>query len=487
MSIKKNLVYNFILSVSQVVLPLISIPYISRVLDPAGIGKVSFIDSFTFYFISLAEFGIVVYGMREIARVKDDPAEKNKLVSELIALHILSSTFTLIVYFVSIGILWSKIEDIRLVLFSLSFLIVNFFACEWYFIGMERFKYITIRSLLVRLFGLILIFLLVKTPPDYYIYYAIIAGSGILISIWNNLLLFREVKITFKGINYKRHIRNTLTTYFISIVYGVMIFLDTVLLRLVTTSTAIVAFYAFAVKMSRISTGLLTDSLLVFFPRIVSTLRENDQSKVQTILLKNLQLLFLASIPLSFGIFLLAEPLVLLFLGDKFVPAIDNLKILSVLPVLKAYNLFLSKQVLITHNHEQLYLKSLVITCAVFIVSILLLGYFFQDFGASLALVMAELVLLLINYYYVRRIAPALEVFDSRTFLQAIAGSVSFIAIIYLIRQAASSAFIQVASGFLGCVIIYWVTMVLIIKHDFMISIQSIVKQLLSKEATIQS
>ena len=127
------------------------------------------------------------------------------------------------------------------------------------------------------------------------------------------------------------------------------------------------------------------------------------------------------------------------------------------------------------------------ITCAVFIVSILLLGYFFQDFGASLAIVMAELVLLLINYYYVRKIAPALEVFDSRTFIQAIAGSVSFIAIIYLIRQATASPFIQVASGFLGCVIIYWLTMVLIIKHDFMISIQSIVRQLLSKQPTIQS
>lgn len=101
-SVKRNLAYNFILSLSQVFLPLLSIPYISRVLDPAGIGEVSFIDSFTFYFISIAEFGIVVYGMREVARLKNEPVEKEKLVSELLFLHIISSSVTLVLYAIAV-------------------------------------------------------------------------------------------------------------------------------------------------------------------------------------------------------------------------------------------------------------------------------------------------------------------------------------------------------------------------------------------------
>ena len=114
MSIKKNLVYNFILSVSQIFLPLLSIPYVSRVLDPAGIGEVSFIDSFTYYFISIAEFGIVVYGMREVARLRHEPEKKDQLVSELIFLHVMSSLATFIIYSIAVYFVLDKIHDLRI-------------------------------------------------------------------------------------------------------------------------------------------------------------------------------------------------------------------------------------------------------------------------------------------------------------------------------------------------------------------------------------
>ena len=154
-SIKRNLAYNFILSASQLILPLISIPYISHVLDPAGIGKVSFIDSLTYYFITISEFGIVVYGMREVARVRQNKTALEKLVSELMSLHLLSSSVSILIYAVTIFFLWSKINDARLILFSISFLMVNAFACEWYYYGTEQFRFITSRSIITRLCGLI--------------------------------------------------------------------------------------------------------------------------------------------------------------------------------------------------------------------------------------------------------------------------------------------------------------------------------------------
>jgi O-antigen/teichoic acid export membrane protein len=126
-NLKKNLSYNFILSLSQLLFPLISIPYISRVLDPAGIGKVSFIDSFTWYFISFAEFGIVTYGIREIAKNRNDPAFLKKLSAELLLLHMITSGVVLAVYLPVVFLLWHKIGDIRLLFFSLSFFVVNFF------------------------------------------------------------------------------------------------------------------------------------------------------------------------------------------------------------------------------------------------------------------------------------------------------------------------------------------------------------------------
>ena len=97
-NIKRNLFYNFLLSCSQVVLPLVSIPYVSSILGPAGVGKVGFIDSFTYYFVTLAEFGIMVYGIREVARERNNPARLNEIVSELITLHIISSLCTMMLY-----------------------------------------------------------------------------------------------------------------------------------------------------------------------------------------------------------------------------------------------------------------------------------------------------------------------------------------------------------------------------------------------------
>ena len=210
MSIRRNLVYNFILSASQVFLPLISIPYISRVLSPAGIGEVSFVDSFTFYFISIAEFGIVTYGIREVAKLRDDVAARNKLVSELLLFHIVSSTVTLLVYAAAVLVIWDKIHDTRILLFSLAYLLVNFFACEWYFLGMEKFRYISYRSILSRVLGLIAMFIIIKQPSDYFLYYGIIASSAMMNSLWNNYLLFREVPVSFRNVQWTKHIRGGL-------------------------------------------------------------------------------------------------------------------------------------------------------------------------------------------------------------------------------------------------------------------------------------
>ena len=438
-------------------------------LNPDGIGRVSFIDSFTYYFISIAEFGIMVYGMRGIARLKNNFAERSKFVSELLALHVISSSFSLLLYSISVYFLWDKIQDIRLLLFSVLFLLVNFFACEWYFIGIERFGYITIRSLLVRLAALVVMFLLVRSPADYYIYYAIMVVAAVAISIWNNVILFREMRVNFRGVNWKKHIRFTRVTYFLSLTYGVTLLLDNVLLRLVSTVAA-VGLYAFSMKVVRITSSLLTDSLLVFFPRIVSLIQEKNQKALQEVAMQNLQLITLLSIPLCAGIFLLSEELVLVIFGEKFLPAVGDLKILCIYPILKAYNLFLSKQILIAHNEEKLYLRSLVTGGLLFIPITLLLSYFYADKGACIAMLMAEIIILLMNYYYVKQTVPDLKVFDHTSIVHALAGSLLFVPVIYFTGSVTQSdRFLVLIISIPVCVILYFLVQIFIIRNAFML------------------
>lgn len=468
LSIRKNLAYNFLLSVSHVLLPLISIPYVSRVLLPDGIGQVSFIDSFTYYFINIAEFGIVLYGIREVAKHRNQPEALSKLVSELLALHVITSLAAMLLYACSIIFLLGKIHDHRLIWFSVSYLLVNSFACEWYFMGMERFRYITLRSLLSRSLGLLSLFLLVKGPSDYFIYYLIMVLAAIINSIWNNILLFREVKISFRNLQLRRHIRSTRIIYAISLVYGITLMLDNVLLRLVSSSAA-VGIYAFSAKLVRTASLLLTDSITVFFPRIVALRNEGDNEKMETVMQKNLHLLVFFAVPASMGIGLLAGPLVRSFLGGRFEASIVPVQILALYPLLKCLGLFFNNQVLLAHQLEKQSLVSQIAGNFLFIPFTLILSAQFAFNGAAIALVLAELITFLCAWRYAVTSLPRLNLTYGKMILHSFIASVFFIPVICLLNYAALPDGLILLIAIPVCMVLYICLQLLVLKNSFAI------------------
>ena len=471
-SIKRNLAFNFILSASQLILPLISIPYISHVLDPAGIGKVSFIDSLTYYFITISEFGIVVYGMREVARVRANKTALSSLVSELMTLHLLSSLVSIVIYGITVFVLWSKIQDSRLILFSISFLMVNAFACEWYFYGTEQFRFITSRSIITRLCGLVSIFILVKAPPDFYLYYGIIALTGIVNILWNVGGVFSRLHINLFNNQWKKHVKRTWVTYSISLMYSVSLMLDNVLLGLVSAA-AFVAYYAFAIKLVRLSSSILTDTLIVFFPHAVALLHQQQKEKFQQAILRNIQLLNLFSLPLGAGLFLLSDEITAVIFGPSFSPVALNLRILCIVPLLRCYNLFLSKQVLIAYDHERLYLRSLFFSGVIFVVATIFLSYFFKDVGASISMVVYESSLLLFNYHYVRKLDQGLKVFDWKSILQAIAGAAIFVPLIFLAKSWMDADWLWLCVLIGVCAAVYISFLLFVLKNELLVSLRS--------------
>jgi len=437
-----------------------------------GIGKVSFIDSLTYYFITVSEFGIIVYGMREVARIRSNKMDLEKLVSELITLHLLSSLISLVMYSITVFVLWTKIQDVRLILFSLSFLTVNAFACEWYYYGTEQFRFITTRSIITRLCGLISIFVLIKEPSHYYLYYGTIALAGILNILWNLGGIVTHLRIKLFAGDWRRHIQRTWVTYCISLTYSVSLMLDNVLLGLVSAA-AFVAFYAFAVKLVRISSNVLTDTLIVFFPHAVNLLHQQQKDKFQIIILWNIQLLNLFSIPIGVGLLFLSDEITRIIFGPSFFPIAVNLIILSIVPFLRCYNLFLSKQVLIAFDHEKLYLRSLLYSGGIFVIVTLVLSYLFQDVGASIAMVMYECLLLLFNYYYVRKIDQALKVFHWNSMLQALAAAAVFIPLIFLAKRWTNVDWLWLSALIGVCAFVYVSFLLFVLKNELMVSLRS--------------
>jgi O-antigen/teichoic acid export membrane protein len=249
--------------------------------------------------------------------------------------------------------------------------------------------------------------------------------------------------------------------------------LDNVFLRLVSTASA-VGVYAFSVKIVRTGVTLLTDSFLVFFPRIVSLAKDNQHEQLKRKLLLNIRFIILLSIPMGMGLYLIADEFTLVFFGDKFLPIADNLRLLSVYPFLKGLSLYLSNPVLIAHNHEKTFLKNLIGASILFVLIALLLGHYYSESGMCMALLITELFMIVLNYLSVRKKLPLIPVFDWKTLAQALCAAALFIPYMYFIRLGIDSHGWRLIAGIIGCFMIYSLFL-LIIRNSFVWRIKEIV------------
>lgn len=461
MSLKKNLGYNFLLSVSQLLIPLITIPYISRVLTPDGVGRVAFIDSFSYYFTVVAEFGIVAYGIREIGKVKDDPALLSKLVSELLFIRFITSSLSFVLYGTLMWVLWEKVDNARLAIYSASFLLSYFLYCEWYFWGTQQFKFISIRSILIRLVGVAGIFLLIRTSEDYPSYYFVIAFSAIATVLLSYFRMSRQLKVSFRNLNWRRHLPFLVTNYGISLLYSAFIMLDTPLLRLRSSAEA-AGIYMVAIKIIRISSTFISDSMLVLYPHTVAVRKEQNLQAERKNLMRSSQLILMLSWPLAVGTFLLADDLTVVYLGASFSEVATLLKLLSLYPVLSTFNMFVSKQLLQAYDAERYNFKSLLAGALVLLISTYFLSARYAAAGAAIALLIAESVTLLLNLWYAYRLHNSLRIFDLTTIGHIFLGALLFIPFIAGLRWFGFDQLLLLITGITGSILIYFIWMIFV-------------------------
>lgn len=169
-SLKKNAVYSFIKALMNLAFPLISFPYASRILLPAGIGKVNFANSVIEYFTLAASLGIFSYAAREAVRVRDDKHALNKIFREILTINLISTVFSYILLFISL-VFVSKFSEYRVLLIVCSTKILfTTIGVDWIFNVHEEYKYVTIRSVIFQVISLVLLFVFVRTPDDYIAY-----------------------------------------------------------------------------------------------------------------------------------------------------------------------------------------------------------------------------------------------------------------------------------------------------------------------------
>ncbi|MGF7072684.1 flippase [Mucilaginibacter sp. R-33] len=461
--IKKNYLFNLLLTVVNLIFPILSFPYAARILGPAGIGKVQFITSFTQYFALIAALGIPVYGIREIAKVKNQSKKLDQTFSELTFISILTSALLSIIYLIVIATLTRFQRDINFYFAATTIILFGFCSIDWFYSGIEQFKIIALRSVSIKAISLILLYLLVKTPHDIFIYLLINVFALVGNNFINIFLVGKKVNLVTKGLNFKRHYRPLFFIFSTTIASSMYTLLDVVILGFLANDKS-VGYYSAGVKLAKITIPFVTSLGAVVMPRISFNLNEKNLEGFYSLLNQSFQFITFISVPISFGLLLLSKEAIILFSGNKFLPAEGVMQILSFLPFVIGMGYFFGIQILIASGKDK---QMFISVCVGMIVSLalnFLLIPAFKEEGAAYANIISEVFVTFAYIFYVNK-AFEFKIKISGIF-QAVISSLTFIPVIFISKLFIHQMIVQLLADVIICALFYLAIQFYLFKNE---------------------
>lgn len=424
----KSVKLNFILNTIRIFLGaffiLLTTPYITRVLGAENLGKVDYVNSVISYFILFTALGIPSYGIREIARTRDNVHERTKTVIELGIILVVTTVIGYIILFFLLNNISGFKELKTLILIMSTWILFNNIGFEWFYQGIENQVYITIRFIIVRVIVIILMFLFIKNPNDYLKYGIIIvlmnSGSNILnlINI-RKYLSFNNMK--WSNLNFFKHLKPVLIIFAASLSVSIYLQLDVVMLG--NINEKVVAYYTVPNKLIRLVMILITALGTVLVPRISNCIKNNDKENYKKYVNYSLKYILMISVPSVVGIFLLADNIILIMAGKEFIHSVLTMRILVFILFIVGLAYFLGFQILYPHGLEKYYTYS-VTTAAVinFIFNYIMIPKYYQN-GAAVGTIIAEFTGVIIMLYFTRNYLKEIEFYNLKNlkyFLSAV-------------------------------------------------------------------
>lgn len=407
-SVKVNYILNLINTGTQMLFPLITFPYVCRVIEADGIGQINFFQSIISYISLFTCLGIPMYAIREIARNRSDVVQMNRTAMEILLLH---SMLTLVGYAI-VAILCLTVPQIQvnIPLFLILSLTIFFTAigCEWFYQGIEDFKYITIRGLIIKTVSVVLLFIFVKSKTDL-LYYGCYTVFGVLGgNIFNFFRLRKYIhreNIIFSELHIKRHIKPVLKVFSFSVVTSIYLQLNTVLLGFLKNALA-VGYFAAATKVMQM---LLTMSVClgsVMMPRASHLIAENKEAEFNRLIQKSYDFTLAIALPMTIGLIFCAPSLITALCGVKFEHSILPSQIIAPIILMVAISNVFGIQVLFPKGK----INIVTLCCGIGAVADLILNLclipFFSYIGTSIAYLGAEVATTVSMYFIGRKYIP---------------------------------------------------------------------------------
>lgn len=474
MKLIKNYLYNAAYQLLTLILPLITAPYISRVLGPKGVGEFSFTYSIITWFTLITSIGIAYYGDRQVAYVRNDRYLLSKTFYELQIIKIVMTIISLMIFIIFINIYQQYT-------FLLWLQTINIFSSaidiSWLYMGLENFKITVTRNTIVKVLTVILIFSCIHDSSDTWLYIIIVALANFLgnLTLWPSLKKIL-VRVNIKDIHPFKHLGESLILFLPSIATKIYLNLNKTMLGVIAGATA-AGFYQNSDNLVQIVISIVTATGTVVLPHAANEFSKGNFNKIKELLYNSFDFISFLAFPMAFGLAGIANHLSILFYGSKFAPVGPIMMLESIIIILVGWSNTVGIQYLLPMKKTADYTRSLVISAVFSMVVSIPLILVWGLYGAMITTVLSEGIVTLYQLFIVRNeIKISLLFKDVPKFL--IASSIMFICVFYTSNQVTGfvSLFLNVILG----IVIYF-TIVFILKPNIVIKIKPILKKLILK------
>lgn len=460
----KNTIYKSILSLVNIVIPIIIGPYIVRLLDVDLYGIYNRVFSEFQIFLAFASFGVYTFGVREISKIRNDKEKISKLFTNLFVISILSNLLILIIYIIYSFLTSTGITTTIYLIMIIQF-IANIFYVEFVNEALENYKFITIKSLIVKIIYFISLILLVRNPDDVVIYAAVISLTVFLNNIISFIYAKTKIKFDFSKIEIKKNIKPLLAVLVITNVDLLYSQLDKVMIGRYVNDISVTLYYIPYYIVSTV-VSIPYAIINVSIPRLSYILKNEGKEKYQEKLNNSISSLLFVIIPMCFGMFVLAEEIIFLYAGEEYLTAVIPLMIACIVRIIISLESVMNNLIMYPNNKENRILKvSLICGLLNLIMNYILVGLkIFNPSTAMLTTGVSEIIIFILHYKYsTKTLDLKLNIFSKNNMLYLILG-ISFIPISFIIRQLNLGFITTLILIILICVSLYF--SVLYIRKD---------------------
>lgn len=432
-SIKKNSVYSILKTGSSILFPLITFPYITRVLHTENVGKINYGLSIVSYFTLIASLGISTYAIRECSGVRDDKQKLSRIASEIFSINIITTVIAYLALFVTL-MLYDKLDNYRtLILIQSLTIVAATLGADWLNSAMEDFKYITIRTIFFQVLSLVFMFVFVHRPEDY-LKYAIIstisAGGASIINIWYRQKYCR-VSFTI-DIDWKRHIVPIMYMFVMILAQTIFSSVDSTMLGSMCGDHE-VGIYSAAHKILNIVNQVIGSLLWVIIPRLSYYFAEGDYDKINKMLRKVLQFNMTLGLPCVVGIIMISDDIIMVLSGNRFIEAAPVLQILMIGFFFSLIGgSFLGNAILLPSKKEKYYM---IVCCIAAVVNVFTNYFAIPIYGPKAAAATTAVCSITIMVLLFFRIDKRIHIEKIiKVFISPIIGCVAIVVVCYLCK-----------------------------------------------------